>query len=334
MFGDGQFFSPDGRANFMAVTPSLLGGVTEDFPLKLNTGRIRDHWHTMTRTGRSPRNSGHIAEPYCEIHPEDALAYGVRDTMLVDVASHLATVRLRAFITSRQQRGSVFAPIHWTDQFASSARIDRLVPASTDPYSGQPASKNARIKITPASVGYFGFAICEDEPDGLEGLSYWAKARCVGGWRLEFAAEDKAAIDTLELKLGTNGSPVHYEDVSSKQSRKAWFDGRALRAALFVALEPVAVSRTWATEKLTNSFENTAEKLRVLAGRPGQDQSDRGAIICSCMGVGINEIRYAVSQGCSTVSEIGKMCGAGTNCGSCKSEIGGILDELAVIAAE
>ena len=90
------------------------------FPLVLNTGRVRDHWHTMTRTGRSARLSQHLAEPFAEIHPDDARRFGIADADIVRVESARGEVLVRALLTSRQSRGSVFVPMHWTDQFASS----------------------------------------------------------------------------------------------------------------------------------------------------------------------------------------------------------------------
>jgi assimilatory nitrate reductase catalytic subunit len=69
MFADGRFQHPDRKARFIALTPRLPEHpTTKEFPLVLNTGRVRDHWHTMTRTGKSARLSAHLAEPYAEIN--------------------------------------------------------------------------------------------------------------------------------------------------------------------------------------------------------------------------------------------------------------------------
>jgi assimilatory nitrate reductase catalytic subunit len=108
--------------------------------LTLNTGRVRDHWHTMTRSGKSQRLSQHIAEPYVELHPQDAASHDIRDADLVCVSTGLGAVLVRALISQRQTPGSIFIPMHWNDQFAAKARVDALVPSLTDPISGQPAS--------------------------------------------------------------------------------------------------------------------------------------------------------------------------------------------------
>ena len=139
LFADGQFYTADRRARFVATPASPPPEATREFPLVLNTGRARDHWHTMTRTGLSPRLSAHAPEPYVEMHPDDAAARGIRPETLVEVRSPHGRMTARVAITDGQRKGSVFVPMHWTDQHASSARVDALVEARTDPVSGQPA---------------------------------------------------------------------------------------------------------------------------------------------------------------------------------------------------
>ena len=109
----------------------------------LNTGRVRDHWHTMTRTGKTARLSAHLAEPFAELHPRDAADKGIRHASLVRLENRHGSALVRALITDRQQKGSVFVPMHWTGQFSAAGRIDVLVTAQTDPHSGQPALKSA-----------------------------------------------------------------------------------------------------------------------------------------------------------------------------------------------
>src|SRR5581483_7290004 len=78
-FADGRFSTPTGKARMVAVTPRApVNARSAPFPLALNTGRIRDQWHTMTRTARAARLLAHIGEPYVEVHPDDARAYGLR----------------------------------------------------------------------------------------------------------------------------------------------------------------------------------------------------------------------------------------------------------------
>ena len=135
-FSDGQFFTPDRKAQFVAISPIGQARTNKDLPLVLNTGRVRDHWHTMTRTGKSHRLSQHLAEPFAEIHPEDAVRYGIADADIVRISTASDTILVRALLSDQQARGSIFVPIHWTDQFAAKARVDVLVHALTDPSFG------------------------------------------------------------------------------------------------------------------------------------------------------------------------------------------------------
>ena len=173
----------------MPVSTEPETRVTEDLPLILNTGRIRDHWHTMTRTGKSPRLSQHLAEPFCKIHPSDAAKLRVEPADLVTVATPLGEVVVRALVSPRQARGSVFAPMHWNDQFAAKARVDALVPAITDPVSGQPASKHVAARVARFEVARYGFAVLRNRPERLD-ADYWAIAPANGGWRVELAFTD------------------------------------------------------------------------------------------------------------------------------------------------
>ena len=148
-FGDGRYFTPSGRARLLPVAskaPAAAPSAT--LPFILNTGRVRDHWHTMTRTALSPRLSSHLAEPFLEVAPEDATQLSLRPADLAEVRTDLGRAVLRVMVTDRVPRGQVFAPIHWTAETASDGRIGALVPAATDPISGQPESKAAPCAVT------------------------------------------------------------------------------------------------------------------------------------------------------------------------------------------
>ncbi|MGO7428836.1 molybdopterin dinucleotide binding domain-containing protein, partial [Rhizobium ruizarguesonis] len=84
---EGGFFHPDRKARFVAVKPPATDRTNAEHPFTLNTGRIRDQWHTMTRTGKSARLSAHIAEPFAEIHPRDAIETGISSAGLVEIDS-------------------------------------------------------------------------------------------------------------------------------------------------------------------------------------------------------------------------------------------------------
>jgi assimilatory nitrate reductase catalytic subunit len=317
MFADGAFYTADRRARFVAVEPPLPHAPVPG-TFVLNTGRVRDHWHTMTRTGKTARLSAHMAEPFAEIHPADAAALGIRRASLVQLSNGRGSALVRALVTERQQRGQLFVPMHWTGQFASSGRVDVLVPGKTDSVSGQPALKMAKVHVEPAPVRHYGFLVSRSKP--MLDAEYWAIAPAPDGWRAELGWVD-ASPDVSGL-LGTD----QYQSVADDRTgRRAfvWIEGGRLVAALYLSPEPVLVSRQWVVGLLS---EPGLTASVVLAGRPGSDRPDGGAIVCACNSVGINTIAGAIAQGCSTVEAIGAATRAGTNCGSCRAEIRGIIE--------
>lgn len=326
LFGDGKFFTPSGRANFVAVdvAPREKTGI-----YILNTGRARDHWHTMTRTGKSARLSAHLAEPYVEIHPDDARERGLEDAELADISNPFGSAIVRVMITDRQQRGVLFVPMHWTDQFASRGRVNKLVGVGNDPYSGQPALKAGEVFIRKFAARWFGFAIMQHKPDPVD-MAYWALSKRTGGWQIELAeAADDLDTDRLaETLLGKTSvdQPLStYCDERSGIYRYASIRNGVMEGALFLARCPVAVSRAWASEQLGKPVT----ELEILSGRAGADQPDRGALICACLGVGINQITSAIMSGsCSTVADVGDHLKAGTNCGSCLPELKALITSL------
>ncbi|KXG84008.1 nitrate reductase [Agrobacterium bohemicum] len=336
-FADGKFFHADGRARFIDTTLPQTSRIDVAYPLTLNTGRIRDQWHTMTRTGKSARLSSHIAEPFIEMHPRDAMEAGIDSADLVEIESPLGKIIVRALVTERQARGNLFVPMHWNEQFAAHARVDTLVPPVTDPYSGQPASKNIAVKMQRFQAEAFAFAVTQEKPQHLD-CTYWALAKAEGGYRLELAFEE-APEDWINWSRTVFGiapqiEPIGYADNSSGQIRLAFFDRDTLLAALYVANTPVAVARNWAISQLAVRHTDLRTRFSLVAGRPGAGKSDPGATVCSCFNVGVNQITSAIREGCHTVEAIGKTLSAGTNCGSCRAEIRGIIEGCLKTAAE
>ncbi|MEP7454015.1 molybdopterin-dependent oxidoreductase [Phyllobacterium sp. SB3] len=336
LFGEGNFFHPDGKARFIGLDIVTPKRTTDHFPLTLNTGRIRDQWHTMTRTGKSARLSVHIAEPFAEFHPNDADEIGVKSADLVELKSTHGKVIVRAQVSERQARGSVFVPMHWSESFASQGLVNALVPAVTDPLSGQPASKNSAINARKFAAAAYGFAVSVQKPRHMN-AAYWALAKAEGGWRMEFAGDNVEDWTQLALTMfdaPADIEPLGYHDTKSGDLRLAIFDGETLLAAIFLSRQPVAVSRSWMISQLATQHTDISKRFAVIAGRPGADKPDSGATICSCFGVGVNQIVSAIRSGCSSVEAIGAATQAGMNCGSCRSEIKGLIDGCNVVAAE
>lgn len=334
MLADGRFFTADGKARIVPIWAGPEEPFASGFPLTLNTGRVRDHWHTMTRTGKSQRLSQHYAEPFVEIHPDDAERFRVKDADLVRVSTGLGAIVVRALVTPRQLPCSIFVPMHWNDQFASTARVDCLVPPITDQTSGQPASKNVPARMERFMAATYGFAVLRKKPAQIP-AEYWAIATCSGGWRTEmaFAADDHDWPAIARTLFGSASEPVVYRDAETGRMRFAAYDDGGLIGMLFLAPEPVAVSREWAISQLASAKPALSTRNAVLAGRPGAGAMDRGATVCACFGVGANEISAAVRSGCCSIASIGDVTQAGTNCGSCRPEIKRIINDHALAKA-
>jgi assimilatory nitrate reductase catalytic subunit len=314
-FGDGRFHTPDGRGRMLPITARMPKAL-EAGQFRLNTGRIRDQWHTMTRSAKSPRLSQHLAEPFVQINPADATGLGLASADLALVSNRLGRAILRVMVSETVAPGAVFAPMHWTAETASAARIDALVPALVDPVSGQPESKAAAVAVSRFHAGWYGFAVSRKEP--TPNAEYWAKSRTVGGWRVELAGitapEDWIAYGSTLFGLAE--TPSLLIDRARGLTRLAYFAGERLIAALFVGPGPVALAR----DHLAAQLGATAP-LGVLAGRPGADQPDPGPMVCACMNVGRNTILTAIDEGALTVAALGGKTGAGTSCGSCQPEL-------------
>jgi assimilatory nitrate reductase catalytic subunit len=330
-FAEGGFFTPDRRAR-LVPTPfrAPQGTLVPDFPLVLNTGRIRDQWHTMTRTAKTPRLMAHIAEPFAELHPEDAAACGIAHGGLVAVESIHGRAVVRAEVTPSQRRGSVFVPMHWTGQYSAAGRIDAVVNAHTDPVSGQPELKFTPVRLRPFMAAWHGFAVTASRPAALS-AAYWTVAPVKDGWRVELAdhavPDDWDAFATDLFASADDIDMLAYHDGAAGQYRYAAFRDGHLQGVLFVAPQPVTAARNWLIGQIGRHMAEPRDRLRLLAGRSGEAASDAGAIVCSCFEVGVNRIAAAIRAGCRTVEAVGAAVQAGTNCGSCRSEIRKLIDD-------
>ena len=321
-FADGRFYHPDCKARLLPVTARAPAAAPSPaYPFRLNTGRVRDQWHTMTRTGLSPRLSGHLAEPYLDIHPDDAAGVGLGSADLAEVTSAQGRAILRVRLTRDVARGQLFAPMHWTGETAPTGRIDALIAGATDPISGQPESKAAVVAVKRMAAQWYGFAVSSRtiRPDS----TYWALATTSTGQRAELAGDtapedwEAAARALFDLPEASATSVIDPGRGTARIAFEA--DGR-LAAALFISPEPVAVMRDYLAGLPGRAPDG------VLIGRPPADMPDPGAVVCACFGVGINTILTAIETGeVASVEAIGAALQAGTNCGSCKPELAGLL---------
>lgn len=319
-FGDGNFHTPDGRGRMVAITARLPDVLSPDYPFRLNTGRVRDQWHTMTRTGMAPRLSQHLGEPYLQINPVDAARIGLGPATLAEVTSPQGRAILRVMTSDHVAPGHPFAPMHWTGETSPCGRIDALVASVTDPLSGQPASKSTPVAIRPFAARWYGFAVsCDDLRPSCE---FWAKSRVAGGVTLELAGAQSPDDWTgwaSDLFSGAVPSSV-LSDPARGLYRFAFSKDGQLIGAVFISRDPVLVARGYVADLLGKPTGG------ALAGRPGADQPDPGPTVCACLNVGVNTIlrAIAIGQG-SSVEALSAALGAGTNCGSCRPELAALI---------
>jgi assimilatory nitrate reductase catalytic subunit len=326
MFAQGGFFGPSRKARFLATAPAALARATDaSWPFLLNTGRIRDQWHTMTRTGKSPRLSTHIAEPYLELHPDDAAPLGLTENTLAKVETAYGMAVLRVRLSAGQYRGMAFAPIHWSAENSSAGRIGALVHPIVDPISGQPEAKATPARIVAFPVAQYGVILSRTKP-ALSGMAYWAAARMAEGWVTFFAGEEPARSWPIwaEATFGA-GETVTVEDGALNMFRLALLREGRLEAVLLAGKEPHTPPLDWLKASFQQPLIPPPDRRALLAGGRGSGGADHGPIVCVCFQVGVHRIREAMAAGAATSQEIGKLLRAGTNCGSCLPEIRGLL---------
>ena len=228
------FFTADRKARFIAPEPPALAeAVSDEFPLRLNTGRLRDQWHTMTRSGLSPTLGAHRPEPFIEVHPADAEAYGLRHDGFAKVSTAYGSCILKVVVSDAQRRGSVFAPIHWSDLNASSARIGDLVTPATDPFSGQPEFKATPTAIAPVDFAWRGFALSR-RPLALPSGTWWARVAVPDASGCTFATnQDLMTWHDLAPRLFPDAVLTEYVDRRRGIYRVAAFIDERLDGALF-----------------------------------------------------------------------------------------------------
>ncbi|MDD5273200.1 MAG: nitrate reductase, partial [Methylovulum sp.] len=164
LFADGQFFTPSQKAQFIAITPRPPVNLPDaDYPLILNTGRLRDQWHTMTRTALASKLNQHKPEPFVEVHPADAQRFGLASNSLAIITSRWGEMIARVLITDSQIPGNVFVPMHWTGQYASHGRMGALVNPVVDPVSKQPECKHTPVRIGTYPAVWHGFMLARQE---------------------------------------------------------------------------------------------------------------------------------------------------------------------------
>ena len=341
-FSNGNFFTANKKARFVPITPSEpVNDVSLRYPLRMNTGRIRDQWHTMTRTALAPKLNQHISEPFIQMHPDDAVALKLKDQSLVSATSRWGEMNARLTLSADVRRGDVFAPMHWTGVLSKHSRVNSAVNPEVDPVSKQPESKHTPVQVSAFEGKRYGLLMrrvdveesVQDKHQREQAQSkiwqcadYAVSARGEAHQLIQFASKDdeldsKALLETLLENNAEGLQYLSYEDEHKQNYRGALLDSNGrLMAFAMIANESLSQDQTWLAKQFQEESMSTRARAALLSGFAPAGE-DIGKIVCACFSVGEKTLGKAIAGGCRSTAEIGSQLKAGTNCGSCLPEI-------------
>lgn len=328
-FGAGGFFTGDRRARFVVPQrPFQRAATGEAFPLWLNTGRVRDHWHTMTRTAMSARLCAHSPHPFVEIHPTDAQVAGLADGGFAKVTTPYGSAILKVCFQAGQRQGSIFAPIHWSDATATHARVGAMATAARDPLSGQPELKATPARVEAVRYAYRGFALTR-RPISLPEGSWASRLTVTGGAGLLFATNEPPAVwhNLAHRLMPEDAELAEYCDQPHGIARVGAFRSGRFDGCLF--LGPAHSPPQW--DVMRSLFESralAAPVRRIVFSMRSDQLTEAGPVICACFDVRFAAVRDAVAGGAASVADVGRLLRAGTNCGTCVSELRGVIERF------
>jgi assimilatory nitrate reductase catalytic subunit len=320
-FGDGRFFHADRRARFVP-TPvrAPAHDVSAQYPLRLNTGRVRDQWHTMTRTGKSRRLGGHRPEPSIELNPVDAARRGLQDGDIARIASGWGAGVFVVRISENLRSGEAFAPMHWTAQVSRAARINAAVTPAVDPVSGQPELKHTPVEVRKIDVAWHG-TILARRPVMLSDVSYWTHVRGAGFHAYLMAGTGSAANARKSLSAALRAA-----------NPGPWLDGDAGIGAVIAdgRLEAVLDIRDRRDPSVRDRLKpfmaaerlSTEQRTVLLQGGA---PTGRGGEVCACFGISQATVEAAIHAGACSMDAVASATQAGSNCGSCRPELRALL---------
>lgn len=328
---DGQFFTESGKAQFLTSSPRLATALQtsaeSDDVFMLNTGRLRDQWHTMTRTGNAPSLTLHDANPFVQIHSDDAKLRAIEQGSFIELSNQNGNAILQVEVTDAVSRGQLFAPIHWNDQSTVSGVVNRLMPQVTDPVSGQPESKSAAVQIRKFEAAHWA-KIVAPQPLAYQSLfSYWATHKCDGAHVTLIASDAPIDCRALITELSNdehseNRSFTQFANPLSDSELNVLTESDKPKALGIVSQSAVQLpSSVW----LADALQNGSQLNSVLRGEQGEPDS----LICACFGTLRKTIEEQCEQQAKSHSELSaelsQKLGCGSKCGSCKPEINELI---------
>jgi assimilatory nitrate reductase catalytic subunit len=326
IFTDGIFATKNQKANIIPIIAELPKILPDSDQVVMNSGRIRDQWHTMTRTGRVAKLMTHSDEPYISVNPKDAKRFQLKDNQLAVLSNLDAEFIGRVYITIDQRIGEVFAPIHWNGNFSASARVSALVNPITDSICGQPEYKHSPVNIKPFSSVWSGYLISSKTVNCP--TSYWSKIQLKEGYKYLLSDQQKLGDDEsiLATLYPTIDDWLVLKDDQQNVLRIAGFIDDRLQCFFVASTNLELKFNTRFVEEQLNKAHTLQTRFKLMSGLDSDGKNDVGAIICSCFQIGEKTIKEAIKSGeCKSVEALGVKLKCGTNCGSCIPELKTLL---------
>lgn len=359
LYGDGKFPTPSGKAKFFNATyKAVAEPANAQYPLRLNTGRMRDQWHGMSRTGKVARLFDHVAAPALSMAAVDVAKRGLKEGSLVRVRSRRGDVVLPIASSDELRAGQVFLPMHWGSRFVAGLGVNALTVAAFDPYSKQPELKNAAVQVEKIDLPWQFIAMAVGEPEeSATALARLADLRShlsafeyasVGLFghsqenvilraaaSVPLSDDFVAQIDRI-LGLDDTDKVLSYEDKRRSIGRKLRIKDGKLAA---VRLSGDAAAKDWLRDWLTlgTPVSHLTRVLLAPSTKPPQGFVPRGRVICNCLNVSESEIMtYLKSNFKQNANPLSTLQGAlkcGTECGSCLPELRRTIEAETRVAA-
>ncbi len=336
LYEDGVFPTADGRARFHVARYRRPEEMTDArYPFRLNTGRLRDQWHGMSRTGTVARLFNHAEEPVLSMNSDDMAMRGLADSDLVRVRSRRGEVVVRARKSAEMRSGQVFLPMHWGSQFMKGSGTNALTMPAFDPISKQPELKHAAVAVERMRLPWQLVAMrCGDALDRLprvqpllERFDYaacglYGRDREILVLRAACAEpRDETLLAELDriLELDDDARVMSYADGKRGITKRVLIENGRLSG---VRLTGEVAARDWLKELLAEGGKAEPVRRWVLApvSAPPAGQVSRGRIVCNCLDVSEREILAVLAEG-STPAELQQKLRCGTECGSCVPEL-------------
>jgi len=340
LYADGIFQKENGKAQFANTIYKATTEKTDArHPLHLTTGRLRDQWHGMSRTGTVAQLFNHAEEPIIAMNLGDMKRRSIEAGSLVKVSNKRGSLILRAQPSDEMMPAQTFIPMHWGSQFMNGLGSNALMPSAFDKTSKQPELKHAAIKIEKVDLPWqmTVMRVCHDLhllQNIRTLLKHFDYASCGlygrgAGMVILRAAHnttpDNTIINQLDEMLGmTEGMPMlNYNDAKRGISKRILVENMQVTG---VRLIGEILAAEWLREVMSQA--EFTEQLRRWAlaplSAPPTGNNSRGKIICNCVDVAENTIIDNISRGADLVTLKSKLK-CGTECGSCVPEINRLI---------